>query len=80
MAAQNIYDDPDFLAGYMTLDRQVHGLEVAAEWPVLRSMLPELASRSVVDIGGGVGLFSRFAQSEGAASVLGIDVSTKMLE
>ncbi len=80
MAAQNIYDDPDFLAGYMTLDRQVRGLAGAAEWPVLRSMLPELAGRRVVDLGCGVGWFSRFAESQSAASVLGIDVSTKMLE
>ena len=25
MEAQNIHDDPEFFAGYMTLDRQVHG-------------------------------------------------------
>ncbi|MGH1490094.1 MAG: hypothetical protein ACRBK7_12000 [Acidimicrobiales bacterium] len=27
MAAQNIYDNPDFLAGYQQLDRQVRGLD-----------------------------------------------------
>lgn len=80
MTAQNIYDDPDFLAGYETLDRQVRGLDGAAEWPVLRAMLPELSGQRVVDLGCGFGWFSRFADEAGAASVLGVDVSTKMLD
>ena len=80
MTAQNIYDDPEFLAGYVTLDRQVHGLDGAAEWPVLRSFLPDMDGRRTVDLGCGFGWFSRWADEHGAASVLGIDVSTKMLE
>lgn len=40
LMAQNIYDDSNFLAGYATLDRQVRGLDGAAEWPVLQSTLP----------------------------------------
>jgi SAM-dependent methyltransferase len=80
MAAQNIYDDEEFLAGYVTLDRQVRGLDGAAEWPVLRSLLPDLAGRRVVDLGCGFGWFSRWACENGATSVLGIDVSTKMLD
>lgn len=80
MAAQNIYDDPDFLAGYSTLDRQVLGLDGAAEWPVLRSLLPDIAGRRVVDLGCGFGWFSRWAQEHGATSVLGVDISTNMLE
>ena len=80
MSAQNIYDNADFLAGYATLDRQVRGLDGAAEWPVLQPMLPSLAGSDVVDLGCGFGWFSRWAVENGAASVLGVDVSTKMLE
>lgn len=80
MSAQNIYDDPDFLAGYATLDRQVRGLDGAAEWPALQALLPEIAGRRVVDLGCGFGWFSRWADQLGAASVLGVDLSTKMLE
>lgn len=80
MASQNIYDDPDFLARYSTLDRQVRGLDGAAEWPDLRSLLPDVSGRQVVDLGCGFGWFSRWAQEHGAASVRGIDISTKMLE
>ncbi len=67
-------------SGYTTLDRQVRGLEGAAEWPVLQSMLPDVVGRRVVDLGCGFGWFSRWAVQHGALAVLGIDVSTKMLE
>ena len=80
MAAQNIYDDDEFRAGYATLDRQVRGLEGAAEWPTLRSLLPDLAGRHATDLGCGFGWFSRWAIEQGATSVLGVDLSTKMLE
>lgn len=78
--AQNIYDDETFFAGYSRLPRSVHGLDGAPEWPVLRTMLPALAGKRVLDLGCGFGWFCRFALSEGVASVLGVDVSEKMLE
>jgi len=77
--AQNIYDRPDFFAGYATLDRSVRGLAGAPEWPVLRSMLPDLRGRRVLDLGCGYGWFCRWAAEQGAASVVGIDISEKML-
>lgn len=80
MASQNIYDDPDFLAGYASLGRQVHGLAGAAEWPTLRSLMPDLRGKDVVDLGCGFGWHSRWAADQHAASVVGVDISTKMLE
>ena len=61
MAPQHVYDDPDFLAGYSALERQVSGLAGAAEWPALRLLLPGVAGRDVVDLGCGFGWFSRWA-------------------
>lgn len=77
---QNIYDDETFFAGYSRLPRSVDGLDGAPEWPVLRAMLPALPGKNVLDLGCGFGWFSRFAAGEGAATVLGVDVSEKMLE
>jgi SAM-dependent methyltransferase len=77
---QNIYDNPEFFAGYSRLGRSVEGLDGAAEWPALRAMLPELHGRSVVDLGCGFGWFCRWARANGAARVLGLDVSENMLE
>jgi SAM-dependent methyltransferase len=76
---QNIYDDPEFFAGYSRLDRSVEGLEGAAEWPALRALLPDLSGLKVVDLGCGFGWFCRWAREQGAAEVLGIDVSENML-
>jgi len=77
---QNVYDDPAFFAAYAALPRSVHGLDAAPEWPSLRAMLPPLAGLRVVDLGCGFGWFSRWAVAHGAASVLGLDLSERMLE
>jgi len=77
--AQNIYDNPEFFEGYSRLSRSVKGLDGAAEWPALKALLPELRGLRVVDLGCGFGWFCRWAQQQGAAAVLGIDVSKKML-
>ncbi|KWF33742.1 SAM-dependent methyltransferase [Burkholderia diffusa] len=76
---QNIYDDPAFFEGYSRLNRSVQGLDGAPEWPALRALLPALRGLNVLDLGCGYGWFSRWAADHGAASVLGIDVSERML-
>jgi SAM-dependent methyltransferase len=77
--AQNIYDDEGFFAEYSRLPRSVDGLDAAPEWPALRAMLPDLSGKSVVDLGCGFGWFCRWARANGAAHVLGVDISEKML-
>ncbi|GAB1578792.1 class I SAM-dependent methyltransferase [Bordetella petrii] len=77
---QNIYDNPDFFAGYSQLSRSVHGLDGAPEWPALRALLPEVRGLDIVDLGCGYGWFCRWAAAHGARSVLGLDVSARMLE
>ena len=76
---QNIYDDEKFFAAYSRLRRSVEGLDGAPEWPALRALLSDLRGCSVVDLGCGFGWFCRWARQQGAARVLGIDVSEKML-
>ncbi|HEY5424459.1 MAG TPA: class I SAM-dependent methyltransferase [Ilumatobacteraceae bacterium] len=78
--AQNIYDDAEFFAAYSNLRRSIEGLAGAPEWPYLRAMLPDMSGCRVVDLGCGFGWFSRWAAEAGATSVLGIDLSEKMLE
>ncbi len=77
--AQNIYDKPEFFAGYSALPRQVHGLAGAPEWPAVRAMLPDLAGKRVLDLGCGFGWFTRWARENGAARALGIDLSQNMI-
>jgi ubiquinone/menaquinone biosynthesis C-methylase UbiE len=77
--AQNIYDTPEFFDGYSRMDRSVRGLDGAPEWPAIQRLLPEVRGKRIVDLGCGFGWFARWAMSQGAASVLGIDLSENML-
>ncbi|MFC4809688.1 class I SAM-dependent methyltransferase [Paenibacillus sp. GCM10023250] len=76
---QNKYDDPGFFANYSQMPRSVGGLEAAGEWESFRPMLPELAGKRVLDIGCGFGWHCRYVRGQGAASVVGIDISENML-
>ncbi|CAI0696435.1 class I SAM-dependent methyltransferase [Serratia ficaria] len=77
--SQNIYDNQAFFDGYAQLGRSVNGLDGAPEWPAIRRILPELRGKKVLDLGCGYGWFCRSAREQGAASVLGVDLSEKML-
>ncbi|HBE9080344.1 class I SAM-dependent methyltransferase [Serratia fonticola] len=77
--SQNIYDNQTFFDGYAQLSRSVQGLDGAPEWPTIRSILPDLQGKKVVDLGCGYGWFCRSAREQGAAQVLGMDLSEKML-
>jgi SAM-dependent methyltransferase len=76
---QNIYDRPDFFEGYSRLGRSVSGLDGAVEWPALLALLPDLSGLRVLDLGCGFGWFCRWARERGAAQVVGLDLSDKML-
>ena len=78
--AQNIYDDAAFFEGYSQFPRSREGLAGAPEWPSLRSMLPELRDRTVLDLGCGFGAFCRWAVEQGASEVVGLDLSQRMLD
>src|SRR5690606_27548562 len=73
-------DNPDFFAGYSQLPRQVDGLDGAPEWPAIRALLPELTGKRVADLGCGFGWASRWFRDQGAASILGFDLSRNMIE
>ena len=78
--SQNIYDNPDFFEGYSQFRRSREGLAGAPEWHVLRSILPSVQGLRVLDLGCGFGAFSRWVREMGAESVIGVDLSKKMLD
>lgn len=78
--SQNIYDNPGFFELYSKMQRSVSGLEGANEWPRLRSFIPNLTGRRVLDLGCGFGWFARWAKEQGAEAVHGVDISQNMLE
>ncbi|MBQ8972393.1 MAG: class I SAM-dependent methyltransferase [Clostridia bacterium] len=76
----NIYDDGDFFAAYSSMARSQDGLEAAGEWHQLRPLFPDLRKKRMLDLGCGYGWHSEYAAQIGAAYVLGIDASARMLE
>lgn len=78
--SQNIYDTDTFFQNYLKLPRSVHGLKGAPEWPTVRGLIGEVSNLDVLDLGCGLGYFTRWAIEQGAQSVHGIDLSEKMLE
>lgn len=76
---QNKYDDPDFFAAYSAMPRSVEGLDEAGEWPALKALMPPLEGTRVLDLGCGFGWHCRHVRAAGATSVVGVDLSEKML-
>ena len=77
---ENKYDDPGFFEAYGNMIRSLKGLEGAGEWHALKKILPDFKGKRVLDLGCGYGWHCRYAAENGAVSVVGIDLSTKMLE
>jgi len=77
---ENKYDDLKFFEQYGKMNRSQRGLEGAGEWYALKEMLPSFAGKSVLDLGCGFGWHCRYVMENGAKSVIGVDISEKMLE
>lgn len=76
---ENKYDDAAFYEKYCQMPRSVQGLESAGEWHALRALLPPLQGKRVLDLGCGLGWHCRYAAEQGAASIVGVDLSQNML-
>jgi len=76
---ENKYDDEIFFKKYSEMNRSANGLSGAGEWSELQKLLPDFKGKRVLDLGCGYGWHCLYAAQNGAASVLGVDISTKML-
>ncbi|MCQ4636955.1 class I SAM-dependent methyltransferase [Anaerovorax odorimutans] len=76
---ENKYDNEVFFEKYGEMDRSQKGLMGAGEWPALRKVLPDFTGKRVLDLGCGYGWHCLYAVQNGAESVLGTDISEKML-
>lgn len=74
------YDDPVFFEQYAGMARSREGLSAAGEWRQLRRLLPPLSGKAVLDLGCGYGWHCGFAREQGAARVLGLDPSQRMID
>ncbi len=77
--AQNIYDNQEFFDGYKKLRDNQYSANNLEEKPALFSLAPDLQGKSVLDLGCGYGENCAEFKSLGATTVLGVDISEKML-
>lgn len=77
---ENKYDDNIFFQKYSQMSRSQKGLAGAGEWETLKKMLPDFKGKRVLDLGCGYGWHCIYAMENGASSVVGVDISHKMLE
>ena len=75
----NQYDNPEFFEAYARMSRSQSGLEGAGEWHQLQPLFPELNGKAVLDLGCGYGWHCKYAAQQGAAFVLGLDQSARMI-
>lgn len=77
---ENKYDTERFFQKYSQMTRSQKGLQGAGEWSELQKILPDFCGKRVLDLGCGYGWHCKYAADHGAFSVLGTDISKKMLE
>lgn len=77
---QNIYDDEQFFNDYIEMRENQPNANDLLEIPMIKSMLPDLQGKSVLDLGCGAGGMSKYFIEKGASRVLALDISTKMIE
>lgn len=76
---ETIYDSEAFFQDYAQMARSRQGLAGAGEWSQLEPLFPDLRGAAVLDLGCGYGWHCRYAAEHGAAEVLGIDASARMI-
>lgn len=76
---ENPYDNPEFFEKYSQMDRSKKGLSGAGEWAALKELLPDFSGKRVLDLGCGYGWHCAYAAEHGAVSVVGTDISEKMI-
>lgn len=80
MSKQNIYDNETFFENFQSLRGNEVNFNDCIETPILSAMLPDLHGKKILDIGCGMGQHAKQYSDMGAESVLGIDISEKMLD
>ena len=80
MSKQNVYDNDTFFENFLSSRGNKVNFNDCIETPILFSMLPPLEGKTILDIGCGMGQHAKQYAGMGAKSVLGIDISAKMLE
>ena len=76
----SVYDKENFFVLYQKLRSNPISLNEIVEKPTMLSLLPDLQGKKLLDLGCGTGGHLQLYLERDAASVVGTDLSAKMLE
>lgn len=76
---QNIYDNEEFFKGYKNLRKQFDSANELIEIPQFFNLIGDVDGKTILDLGCGAGDHDRKLIELGAKSILGIDLSEKMI-
>lgn len=76
---KNVYDNEEFFKYYQDLRASEINANNLIENPIIKSMLPNLKGKSILDLGCGDGNMSAYFMDNGAKRVYGIDISENMI-
>lgn len=77
--SQNIYDNEHFYKEYREMREQNLNANELIEIPIMKSMLPDLKGKRILDLGCGNGAMSKYFIEQGASYVLALDISENMI-
>ena len=80
MSKQNVYDNNVFFENFQSSRSNDVNFNDCIETPILFGMLPDLHGKRILDIGCGMGQHAKQYSDMGADTVLGLDISAKMLD
>ena len=80
MIQQNIFDNEIFFDGYKKIREKEANANNLFEIPALLSLMPDLKGKKVLDLGCGFGEHCKLFVDLGAEAVVGVDISSKMLD
>ena len=76
---QNVYDQETFYKGYKAIRERAYNYNNLLEQPAMQAVMPDDSGKVVLDIGCGSGDFAAKCVRNGAARVIGIDISANMI-
>ena len=80
MKPQNIYDKEGFYKEYKDMREGKLNANELLEIPTIKSMLPNIKGKRILDLGCGNGTMSKYFIENGASYLLALDISKNMIE
>ena len=76
---QNFYDNEKFFSEYQNMRKNQLNANDLIEIPIIKTMLPNLEGKTILDLGCGAGGMSKYFVEQGAKRVVAVDISQNMI-